>query len=1845
MPKELNISPNERIDFDDFEYGSRTFTVDSLRTHVSRLLSGGYRGGFVFEGFRVEIPTLATDMEVTIYNGICLDRGGRLITKEEGDFFLNNPLSGSTVNLLQHAPKNYIMIEYTLDSVDSKQRAFWDPTYPNSPVQDSAGNNVPQPKGKEFTISIPTRRAQSWTWYVSSTGFEDAVDSNKIRIPVAIIPVHTGLAQIDIPSADIDFASTSIIEKPKSRDAALTNLDIAYIQCANTRVFNDQGKIKIYRRDGMPRYFEVSGSGVAVTEIDYVQNDKENNILWLPPGIQVHTTAGLGEEPEITDVIKQTVKGAASLVAKKLIREGSQYDCRPMFFSVTEQDGSRQEDSNNWPVDPDGERRTDSRQFKYWSGLSLVSHPNPTVQTTQYPTTSFGQHTTKIAPPSRTETRMKQQQDFFRVVASLMEEMKYGYANPHEGAWSQDVIGSTILEQVGLIDTSGSLYLIHNGADFTSEYVGASIYIVSGHPSNINTRGTITKIYGNSVCRIVGPGGIDFPAPFSAGDEYRIELNYPNSLHKYVDAVDIGSLREVYNARVDQFTDTYAKDLNRRLSGNKVATITVGDGINTPGDYVYSTGLVAAIKQAYNSKRGATIYVRAGDYNISTDPGETLYIGPNTTIVGDGPGVTNIQINNGVAQQYCGLIIRDYDGNFALPLTSVSTASNITFKNLTLTGNSAFISNATLQQQSLPGIAGAGPWRTNWNLISNSPTYVSNLLFDNVHMVSEGASNSAIATGWSNPTAEDCSYAVYLVSDENNYLTYGNSEITFKNCKFESNGGALLLKSCKDVKITNCLFQSSATASLKTLEGITIASRCTDDFAGIPFFGSSATDGNIQISGCTFTGAMYDENSATTHPASNKRGWINFTPSYNGVNNSISNCQFQGYLLGDSDDVSDGFNFPRMHEGDPQIGTCIVKCSGPDLLVTGCNFGNYNVGVITQNGLTTIDSCRFFQVAKTTVIDQQLLAVTDNSWRYSEFGGASGGLATNWNYWAQMYSTPPEGGYLWWFYALKTEVKNCTFSGQKTGTSLPDIDVHGGCIAIHPVTMTPPGAPTATSLPRHTLTVDSCTFNDVWGVLSTQTLKPTDSLNLTGFQSNAWESVELSNSTFEGVKRIIHDSSAAWHPVGDVPNGTQRPYDDRGNQISNFVYRNNMHYNAKYTDSSLSRGYVAIGSGQIIATGNIFDYMRIDGVSPQAELNPICNFSVGARGLVFDNNNFLDCTPGQANAQITMLKVEIMSTRIASVGPAVVKTESISLEINNNSFSPGNNWIGAAGEACNGVMVTAAYQLDIPDLNAYQTNNILHTNQQEHFWPSLSFKNNDFYLINGNFGFVSIQHSELGWDPVGGNWTTGYANLWAWHGAVVNDNKIKLQVHDKLTNYQHGNDLYTPLDTAHHGAGGISVGKSPAASVTQVVGYHYSFLGASLGADPEFYYACVDLRRMGRIGQRLTPPSGDRRGGTCAVLNNHFEIANFCSDTTDLRNVDNDLTTTMGLRIAKFPMELQVSGNMFSTAPLVLKWSWNCPYFSTNAATFPANTMTNVIGYTMNINNNSFMGDQTCATVVDINPATGYGHEIGADGLQTVGYPTPSSGKWTNITFNDNVVKNGNECLATAYPYHAQVRFWFPNRHSWCANSQVFSTPHLYWLHPYDVPAAHSAAWILPDQPGGFGWSQFYASTALTVENNHLLNCIFLVTTSQNGGASFPTSSTLPVVFPALDNDGQSYELSVGGRVMLINAGGWPGASLATTCYQFLRFTGNHFAALRGGQVTLAGTLNIQLSIFGHTNLDPIGGLPAGHIPSFFPPGTGGQIAWNDNIYGKVFQNSAQIGTGGAQTLKITEIDGSGIGT
>jgi len=124
MPKQVNFVPNERVDLDDLTYGTSTFTVDELKSHVQRLVSGDYHGGFVLEGFRVEITNGANRI-ITVHNGIALDRDGRLVTFEDGDNFSRNIDIKKEYTLTTFAGPHYVMVEFAFDDTDDINRALF----------------------------------------------------------------------------------------------------------------------------------------------------------------------------------------------------------------------------------------------------------------------------------------------------------------------------------------------------------------------------------------------------------------------------------------------------------------------------------------------------------------------------------------------------------------------------------------------------------------------------------------------------------------------------------------------------------------------------------------------------------------------------------------------------------------------------------------------------------------------------------------------------------------------------------------------------------------------------------------------------------------------------------------------------------------------------------------------------------------------------------------------------------------------------------------------------------------------------------------------------------------------------------------------------------------------------------------------------------------------------------------------------------------------------------------------------------------------------------------------------------------------------------------------------------------------------------------------------------------------------------------------------------------------------------------------------------------------------------------------------------------------------------------
>ena len=1181
MPKELNVSPNQRIDLEDFEYGTRTFTIDSLRAHVTRLMAGGYRGGFVLEGFRVEISSTLTDMFVNVTNGIALDRTGRLVTFEEGDYFLNNPLATKNINLLEASPTNYLMIEYTLANVDPQERAFWDPTYPAAPVTDSGGDTVPMPKGKEFDLSVVTRKAQSWTPVISSTGFEDATDPNKIRIPVAIIPIDTGGPSVNLVNGtDTKYPTTSIAEKPRSRQetAPWTPLPIQYIQCADTRMFASTGFIEVKKSDGVTN--RTFWNGVSdVTLVRYTNNDRTNNRLYLEGGMTVPSGNDADgfpyEEPEITDIVFQAASGGDTPLY--YLKEASKYDCRPMFFAMTEAEGGRQENVNDWPINVDGERRNDSRQFKYWSGLALLTDPFPTVTGQMYPLTQIpagiGQQKLYMPPPTRLETRIKQNQDFFRVIASVVEEMKYGVAKVDKGSWTENenATGGYLTDLGITVPTIGTgKYLIDGLSTFSQEYVGATVSIISATiPANVGKRLTVKKVYGDNVIEFETTTG----SAFSSGDQYEIELNFPGTRTGFADGYQIGSLQEVFDGRLDDFTGTYTPYLSSRLTANKVATITVGDGVSTFGDYTGSVGLFSAFKQAYEFGRETLIYVKSGiyEFNSAYDGYGPIFVGPNTKVVGDGIDETIISFTGNTVTVSNYFRLADYNENYLREgaatyrgeLSGVRVAG-VEFKDLTIRQEQhhPVISNMTLERMSdvSTAITGAGaltdgvmaPVFSELNsagvLKDSIASLVEDLRFTRVKITGGGygfytAQNAGISfygepyVANNQAIDKSATYAINIFGATRHLTNYSNMGIHFTECEFVNKGGVGFFDKTAGAAFRGCKFYSTdvfdygdtSAISQWGVEGITFASTQNGPAsAAIPpaeigWQGSNIVgySRDVSIDSCSFIGVLAESN-ITFQSVAFKRGWINFTPSYAGPLASISNCAFLMDTLGTAVQNSPYPSQLGYFGGDNSVtgGThaCIYKGSSTPLDINNCQFFAAYDGIVTQMGDTSIRGCSFYNVH---------YGVHVNGMRSYDTGYTPGlrGCTSFYRGYGAYYQDTN----------FSTTVSDCKFVGR--GTDFLELD---WCVGIKV-----DGVDRSYAQSRSRLEVKGCSFAEMntgaqlWLRYDTGVATGTvpETFSTDGYTNNVehrprWDHIAFSESSFTRMKNVITYAGQGAHAPG-----------------------------------------------------------------------------------------------------------------------------------------------------------------------------------------------------------------------------------------------------------------------------------------------------------------------------------------------------------------------------------------------------------------------------------------------------------------------------------------------------------------------------------------------------------------------------------------------------------------------------------------------------------------------------------------------------------------------------------------
>ena len=1675
---------------------------------------------------------------MTVYNGIALDRAGRLITNEEGNLFLNNSKYSQEVQLLDSVAKNYLMVEFTLEPVDYDQRAFWDPTYENPPVVDSGNDNVPQPKGKEFSVSVPTRKAQSWTVVVSGTGFEDAVDPNKIRIPVAIIPMTGANINLTV-GTDTDFAQTTIIEQPVVGNAATDSL--GYLRCADTRIFPDSGEIKLYSPvTGSERAFLPSN------KLTIVSNDRENNVLYLSSVAHVDATVDINFGPRIGDVVRIETTTANG---ENFLSTGTKYDCRPLLFSFTDSVAAADELISAFipGAATTGDRYTSPRNNRYWAAQALLVDPDNTTgdPTVNYPLdTTLGQYKAVPVVADRVENRLKQQQDFFRVIGALLQEMKYGVPTDIIGTASESnsvsILSGGTLYKIG-IRSGITSYIVDTTKYFSESLVGSYVRSTNLGSANFGTRNKITAVLGDHVLVFTTA----WTTQWTSADGYTIEKDYPNTLDatelkKYVDAKYTGTLEEVYTGRVDQFTGSYAEDLNRRLSINKVATITVGDGISTHGDFTGSGGLLAAFRTAFAKKRGAHIHIRRGTYNVSSNA--PIEIGPNTVVTGEGKGATIINLVGsetlaGTTGNY--FLVRDYYENYkaAAPTLAELLCSNITFKDISIRSTAALgaafsaynygyplISNVNLSFFDSPNVVdntinpGAGVWRPNVAAGVSGFSPVENFTLENVELLGGGNGNYKTGT--------DVTYSVYLsTSNSNDHWQQINTGITFKGCTFDTHrGGTAILKGCRKVLVDGCEFRNRAPAdgvanggAYAPVEGITFAS-----VAGRESFYYENTnvnsDGDVLITGCSFLGELFDSGGSTAYPLLGHatdnigRGWVNFTPAYKGQNVEISSCIFRGDLQGDSGTTT--VSGPRTTQrGNPlTLVVGILNCSPFDIKVTGCNFHTVKYGIISQIGLMDVSDCNFYNNSKSILMRPELYVAQNNFTLFSD-------TATDENFWtagaaSEYYKQsgitdePPT--------YTKLLCKNNTFMYCTNGL----------VVGVYPWVSTTASPNTAPSIIINSCHFEGCASSVYWDIYKLKTNYSSVYSGTDNGLRNNWRYVEISDSSF--TKCTF--ASRVYGELKQVVNNHHNPYEILRGPVDEFVYKNNTHGGCSYsgrewrtartaaTKVTNAGAFVSIIGTSVIFSGNSFDkvthYEGTVGNAPHATDKPSYSTSpiallMTAGGVTVNENTWTSCGIADQK-QLTHLKVGIIG-KTAAAGNDVYSFTANKIDSSSENF-PGTGDLGIN----NGIFVNQLFPEvnDSGDLTAITTGIATEggtiagcgiTTSATEITPELVFENNVFDLANSNFGFVAVQHQEGGYTGTaneGGFGTYGYSQYWEWNSATVANNLINIKI-DNLkggtnasTARQYGNDIGTNLldDVALQFNNTVARPANQPALVKR-----YSFLGACNTSDPDFYVACFDLRRCSR-GTSSVGPTSNRLTGNVSVTGNVFRVEDNVGVPKAITASTRNLQEVMAFRISKYPKVLNVKDNTFDKAPLLLRYTWNCPYMTTAK---PGGISTNFFtGFAMNIDGNSFYNYNTPHTV-DINPAVGWGAKATGGAADPVARTEVG---FAEISFCQNSVKatSGASTVADWDTWAGGVRFWFPDSDVW-GQANNAGTP-ANWT-------GGNPSWSLA---AGFHSHQDYLKYKWNVNNNTLQDTYFRITKAQDGGiaatggGTWAASSNLP---------------------------------------------------------------------------------------------------------------------------------------
>jgi hypothetical protein len=229
MPKSLNTHAAERVDKEDFDYGTFDFPQDLVDLREKKLALDNQSR--ILSGFRVELPSQ------TVYPGRIVVHGGYALDTSGQQLFNEIQLNVSRTVTLEGADQTfYVEIEYVDSDSDVDARAFWDPTVD----QGLYPSGDEKPDGQEFGNNVSTRKTPDWQVVtpIRTDNFERESDPTSTKIP--LIKLTTDVSN-QITGVTTEKPSSVLLEVIGTSPAVIRVQDAQFFGTATNSLIVGEG--------------------------------------------------------------------------------------------------------------------------------------------------------------------------------------------------------------------------------------------------------------------------------------------------------------------------------------------------------------------------------------------------------------------------------------------------------------------------------------------------------------------------------------------------------------------------------------------------------------------------------------------------------------------------------------------------------------------------------------------------------------------------------------------------------------------------------------------------------------------------------------------------------------------------------------------------------------------------------------------------------------------------------------------------------------------------------------------------------------------------------------------------------------------------------------------------------------------------------------------------------------------------------------------------------------------------------------------------------------------------------------------------------------------------------------------------------------------------------------------------------------------------------------------------------------------------------------------------------------------------------------------------------------------